>query len=218
MLSAPTHPELSAEAAQIPAETARVLDRTEDGLLVECAGSVRPARIALSCLVQPEPGDLALLVRTKSGLFVLALLERATAAPTRLALGAEAEIAAGGTLSLLGGAGITLASPTTVGITAATLDLRARRAHLLLDELVHVGQHVSARVAKLRLAGEVLETVVDRLLTRAERCFRFITEGDHLRADTIDHRAAHTAQLRGQTIIISAETVVKVDAEQIHMG
>ena len=218
MLVAPTRPELRPEAAQTFAETARVLDRTEDGLLVECAGAVRPACLALSCLVQPEPGDLALVARTKGGLFVLALLERAAAAPTRSALGAEAEISAGGTLSLLGGGGITLTSPATVGITAATLDLRARRAHLLLDELVHVGQRVSAQVAKLRLTGDVLETVVDRLLTRAERCFRFITESDHLRAGTIDHRAEQTAQLRGRTVLISAETIVKVDAEQIHMG
>ena len=202
-----------------PADIARVLDRTEDGLLVEYAGAVHPARIALSCLVQPEPGDLALVAAASgAGLFVLALLERATPAPLRLMLGAEAEIAATGTLALLGGNAVTLASPARIGMTAGTLDVQAQHARLVIDTLAHVGRAVTAQVGKLRLAGEVLETLVDRLLTRAQRSFRFIAEGEHLRARDIDHRAEETVQIRGRTAFVTADTLVKVDADQIHMG
>lgn len=201
-----------------PAETARVLDRTDDGLLVAYAGAVRPARVALSCLVQPEPGDLALVAATGAGLFVLALLERPAPAPLRLILGAEAEIAATGTLTLLGGHGLTLTSPGQVALTADTIEMQSRGARLLIDELAHVGRAVTAQVGKLRLVGEVAETLVDRLLTRARRSFRFIAEGEHLRARDIDHRAEETVQLRGRTAFVTADTLVKVDADQIHMG
>ena len=201
-----------------PAETARVLDRTDDGLLVACAGAVRPARVALSCLVQPEPGDLALVAATGAGLFVLALLERPAPAPSRLTLGTEAEITATGTLTLLGGHGLTLTSPGQVALTADTIAVQSRGAQLVIDELAHVGRAVTAQVGKLRLVGEVAETLVDRLLTRARRSFRFIAEGEHLRARDIDHRAEETVQLRGRTAFVTADTLVKVDADQIHMG
>ena len=201
-----------------PAETARVLDRTDDGLLVAYAGAVRPARVALSCLVQPEPGDLALVAATGAGLFVLALLERPASAPLRLTLGTEAEIAATGTLTLLGGHGLTLTSPGQVALTADTIAVQSRGAQLVIDELAHVGRAVTAQVGKLRLVGEIAETLVDRLLTRARRSFRFIAEGEHLRARDIDHRAEETVQLRGRTAFVTADTLVKVDADQIHMG
>ena len=201
-----------------PADTARVLDRTDDGLLVAYAGAVRPARVALSCLVQPEPGDLALVAATGAGLFVLALLERPAPAPLRLTLGTEAEIAATGTLTLLGGHGLTLTSPGQVALTADTIAVQSRGAQLVIDELAHVGRAVTAQVGKLRLVGEIAETLVDRLLTRARRSFRFIAEGEHLRARDIDHRAEETVQLRGRTAFVTADTLVKVDADQIHMG
>ena len=216
-----THPTLEAPdpAATLPlGETARLVDRTEDGLLLEHAGAVRPARLGLSCLVQPEPGDLALIARTRQGLFVLAVLERAGDAPMRLALGAEAEIAAPGTLRLTGGEGIAFASPGTVGMTSTTLELRATQARVLFDELTHVGRAVTAHVEKLRFVGDVLETLAERLLTRVRRSFRFVTEGEHLRAGEIDLRAEQTLMLRGQTAFVTAETLVKVDADQIHMG
>ena len=218
MLITPTRPEPALEGRLPLAESARVLDRTEDGLLLEYAGTVRAGRIALSCLVQPEPGDLALVARTMSGLFVIALLERSAGVPMRLVLGAKAEIVTSDRLALLGGGGVTISSPETVGITASSLDLRAGHAQMVIDELVHVGQEVRAHVGKLRLCVDLLETIADRVLTRAQRCFRFVTEGDHLRAGDIDHRGERSVQLRGGTTFVSAETVVKVDAEQIHMG
>ncbi len=201
MLAAPlASPDRPATPPQ--AETARVVDRTEDGLLLELAGSVRPARLALSCLTQPEPGDLALIARTRQGVFVLALLEREGEAPIRLALGNEAEVAASGTLRL----------------TAETLHIEARSGRVLLDELTHIGRAVTAHVTRLRLVGDTLETLAERVLSRVRRSFRFVTETEQLRAGEIDHRAEQTLTLRGQTAFLTGETLVKVDAEQIHMG
>lgn len=183
------------------AETARVVDRTEDGLLLELAGTVRPGRVALSCLVQPEPGDLALIARTRQGLFVLALLERAGEAPTRLALGPDAEVTAG-----------------TLRFTAETLHVQARIGRILLEELTHIGRTVTAHANKIRFIGDTLETLADRLLTQVRRSFRFVSETEQLRAGDIDHRAEQTLTLRGQTAFVTADTLVKVDADQIHMG
>ncbi len=183
------------------AETARVVDRTEDGLLLELGGTVRPGRVALSCLVQPEPGDLALIARTRQGMFVLALLERAGEAPTRLALGPTAEVTAG-----------------TLRLSADTFHLQARVGRVLLEELTHIGRAVTAHANKIRFIGDTLETLADRLLTQVRRSFRFVTETEQLRAGDIDQRAEQTLTLRGRTAFVTAETLVKVDADQIHMG
>jgi len=205
-LHAPTTAPAAAPIADRPAtpsfaETARVVDRTEDGLLLELGGTVRPGRVALSCLVQPEPGDLALIARTRQGLFVLALLERAGEAPTRLALGPDAEVAAG-----------------TLRFTAETLHVQARIGHMLLEELTHIGRTVTAHANKLRFIGDTLETLADRLLTQVRRSFRFVSETEQVRAGDIDHRAEQTLTVRGRTAFVTADTLVKVDADQIHMG
>jgi Protein of unknown function (DUF3540) len=60
-----------------------------------------------------------------------------------------------------------------------------------------------------------------RLKGRGEfaRSYRTVTEMDQLRAERIDHVAAEQAMnLRGKDTLMTAERLVKVDGEQIHMG
>ena len=91
-------------------------------------------------------------------------------------------------------------------------------ARFVLDELLQVGRRANWYVAKLRSVGEMVETFAEHVLTRAKRSSRFIEESDQLRAGDIDHRAEGTLQLHAETAFITADTVVRVDAEQIHMG
>ena len=88
----------------------------------------------------------------------------------------------------------------------------------MLDELLQIGRRVSWYVSKIRSMGEMVETFADHVLTRAKRSSRFIEESDQMRAGDIDHRAEGTLQLHAEVAFITADTVVRVDADQIHMG
>jgi hypothetical protein len=48
--------------------------------------------------------------------------------------------------------------------------------------------------------------------------YRFVGELDQLRARHLDYRAAETAQIKGDTTVVSARQVVKIDGEQVQIG
>ncbi|MBR0654356.1 DUF3540 domain-containing protein [Plastoroseomonas arctica] len=182
---------------------ATIMGRDGQHLLVERDGSAQTVRRALSCLVQPEPGDLVLLGGPATRPFVLAVLDRSGAAPLRIAVEGNIEIAAdGGRLTLTGDAMV----------------MAARTGHVLVDDLALTGEKVTSRFGRISVVAEAIESLVTRLLTRAKRSYRFVEETEQLRAQNIDQRASGHLHLRGQTAVLHAGVVVKLDAAQIHMG
>lgn len=200
--------------------TGEVLLRAGAGIVIVEAGASRlQARCALSCLVEPEPGDTVLIGGDAERPFVLAVLERRGTAPLRLTLAGDAQIqAVGGTLSLSGDEGLAVASPKRLDLSAPEVSVIGRTARLVIDEVAHVGRSLSAHVGRLKVVGEMLETAMERIMTRARHSFRFVAATDHLRSGEIDHRAEGSLHLHATNTILSASTVAKVDAGQIHLG
>ncbi|HEY4253306.1 MAG TPA: DUF3540 domain-containing protein [Roseomonas sp.] len=182
---------------------AEVIRRDDAILTVLRDGMHIPARRALSCLVQPEPGDLVLLGGPATRPYVLAVLERPGTAPLRLAVGGDMEIAAEGGRLTLG---------------AETLVMQAKVGQVAVQDLALSGQKASARFGRIALVAEAIESLATRLLTRARRSYRFIEETEQLRAQDIDHRASGHLHLRGESAALHAGVLVKVNASQIHMG
>ena len=182
---------------------ATIMRRDGEHLLVERDGAAQPVRRALSCLVQPEPGDVVLLGGPVTQPFVLAVRERAGTAPLRIAAAGDVEFAAdGGRLTL----------------TADAMVMAARTGHVLIEDLTLTGDKVTSRFGRISVVAEAIESLVTRLLTRAKRSYRFVEETEQLRAQNIDNRASGHLHLRGQTAVLHAGVVVKLDAAQIHMG
>ena len=199
---------------------AEVLHGAGDGLLLVEAGAARlQARRAVSCLVEPEPGDLVLLGGDAARPFVIAVLERRGDAPVRMAVRGDAELVArGGRLRLMGEAGVDAASPGAVSLSGAEVAVTARSGRFLIDQVVHVGTSLRAHVAQLKLVGDALETVVRRVMARMTRSTRIVEEIDQLRSGSIDHRAEETLRMHARNSVITASNLAKVDGGQIHLG
>jgi len=192
-----------ATLTDVSPETATVLGRDGDALTLRRGGATLAARRALSCLVEPEPGDLVLLGGAAGAPYVLAVLERPGGQPIRLALGGKVEIVAdGGRLS----------------IGAETLALTARQGRATFRDIDVAGEKANLRVSTISVFAEAIESIATRLLTRAKRSFRFIEETEQLRARDVDLRAANHLHLRGETTFMQGGALVKMDAKQIHMG
>lgn len=182
---------------------AEVVLREDATLIVSRAGAPVAARRAVSCLVQPEPGDLVLLGGPEASLYVLAILERRGDRPLRLAVAGDMEIAAEGGRLTLG---------------AETLVVNAEKGQVAVRDLALSGGKVAARFGRIALIADAIESLATRLLTRARRSYRFVEETEQLRAGDIDHRAGGHLHLRGETAALHAGLLVKVNASQIHMG
>jgi hypothetical protein len=186
---------------------------------VAFGGIVADARIAFGCVAQPEPSDRVLLATADDTLWIIAVLERATAAPLRLfAEGDIAVVSANGNVAVAAAHEVTLDAGARARVSAREIDLHAGIARLVLDEVLHVGRRITAHATKLRCVSDMIESIAEHVLTRARRSSRFIDETDHVRAEEIDHRATGTLQLRAKTAFVTADNVVRVDADQIHMG
>jgi hypothetical protein len=195
---------------------AEVLSREGDVLRLGCGTE---ARAALSCLVVPEPGDLVLVTEAGGAAYVLAVLERRQAHPLRLLAAGDVEIGAtGGRLRLQGGAGVEIATPGRFSAAAEEVALAGRSARFTFAEAAGSVQRMTAEFGVVKLVADALERVVGRLLTRARNSYRFVEEGEHLRAGTIDHAAQGTLHVRAEHAVIKAGSIVKVDGGQIQLG
>lgn len=159
------------------------------------------AKVALGCLVRPEPGDQVAVLRA-GGLWVTCVLTRDSDAPVCLLAPGDMEIAAAGTLTL----------------KAGVLNVRAAKARLWLDELAHFGRAVTAHLAGAKIFGGVLETVAERVLLRARHSYRVVDELDHVRCGNSDHKAEGVMHMQAENTFITADNVVRMNASQIHMG
>lgn len=152
---------------------------------------------AASCLLEPGVGDTVLVAGPQpETLYLIAVITQADASRSRIV--AEGDLVIGsrhGRLSL----------------QAPALRLHAREAEVELAEL-----RVTALVA--RFVGRTLETVLDRLSVLARSSFRLTEEVEQVRAGQIDMQATETMRLHAKNTLVTSKALVKVDAEQIHMG
>jgi hypothetical protein len=182
-------------------------------------GRISDARVAFGCIVQPEPGDRVQTAMADGTIWVTSVLERSSDVPMRLwAEGDVAIVSMRGDVSLMAARTLNLDAGERARLAAAEIDLHAGVARFVLDELVQVGRRASLMVGKIRYVGEMIETIAEHVLTRARRSSRFVEDSDQLRAGDIDHRADSTLQMRAETMFMTADKVVRVDADQIHMG
>jgi hypothetical protein len=181
-------------------QVAEVLSRDGEACTVLQDGRETTARRAFSCLVEPEPGDVVLVAQ---GAYVLAVLERRSAAAMRIALPDGATVAAdGGRLNL----------------AAQTLVMQAATTQLATQTLGVAATQTDARLGRVSAIAEAIETIATRIIGRFRRSYRFVEEGEHLRARDIDQRASGHMTLKGDTTTLQAGLVVKIDGAQIHMG
>lgn len=204
-----------------PAEAVSAVLIARDGRDARIArdGVVRGASIAFGCLIQPEPGDRVMASLADGTVWVISVLDRQSDKPPRLWADGDLAIVSGhGNVTVSAAKTVDICSGSTVRVAAPEIDLHAGIGRFVLDELLQVGRRANLYVAKIRSVCDMVETFAEHVLTRAKRSSRFIEDSDQVRAGDIDYRAEGNLQLQAETAFITADTVVRVDAEQIHMG
>jgi hypothetical protein len=177
------------------------------------------ARRAVSCLVAPEVGDEVLLVAEEGRAWILAVLERREGAPVALEAGGDLAVRLRhGRFSVAAQEGIDLSTAQEASIASGTLRVTAAEAGIQLDRLSYLGRLVHAEVERVKVFAGSVDSVLDRFWQKVKRSYRFVEESDHVRAEQIDYAAEKNAQLRGRNALVTAEQLVKIDGEQIHVG
>lgn len=189
-----------------------VVVRIDDGELY--------ARRAVSCLVEPQGGDAVLVTTSATGSsYVLAVLEREEGQPTVLRVEDDlAIVTPTGRVTVTAAEGIHFVTPGKVETTASEISMRAKATTWAGEILTLAGAVADVNFSSARSVVDKLETVADRWVQRMNRVYRQVAELDSLKANTIDIAATETMNLRAKNAVVSAESLVKVDGDQIHLG
>ncbi len=70
----------------------------------------------------------------------------------------------------------------------------------------------------MKLLAQSLDSVLERVSMRVKRSYRKVEEFEQLRTARLDYVVENEMSLHAGNAILSAEEVVKVDAEQIRLG
>jgi len=176
------------------------------------------APLAASCLLVPEPGDRVLVALSPQP-YLLAVLERSAQRPARVEFPGDATIVSrAGTLALAGREGVRVTAGKAIGLWSQSLSVRTGKAELVAETLGSAVQSLRANVQQLGVVTHTCEVVAERIAQRAARVYRFVSELDQLRAQHFDFRAEQSAQVKGETTVVTARQVAKIDGEQVHIG
>jgi len=208
------------DPTQLVQEAGTVTCAVPDRLMVRTDSGQYRAKRAASCLLKPEQGDEVLVVTMPRGrCYVLAVLERDE--------GAAAELTASGDLSIrLPRGRLTMASPKGIGLLSeGEIDMATRSFKLnavdgsvALQKLSYLGCYLQSELERVKAFASSIDTVAERISQRVKRCYRTVEQYDHVRAERLDYKAKRTMSLHGQNAIMTAQQLVKVDGEQIHVG
>lgn len=193
-----------APLAGAPTDCGRVLACDGTAITILRHGRQEAAQRAFSCLVEPAPGDLVLVGEAEGQAFILAVLARPGDAPMRVAMPDGATIGAPGDGRLAIDAGSIALRADSTDVTTRSLDVTAGR--------------TAASLGRLSLLAETIETLAQRIVGRFRRSIRIIEESEQLRAREIDQRASGHLQMRGDAVTMQGRALVKLRADQIHLG
>jgi hypothetical protein len=103
-------------------------------------------------------------------------------------------------------------------MVAGTVDVTATEGRVAVDRLSFFSSFVEAELGRARVLAATLDSVIERAHARLSRSYRVVTELDQVKAERIDYSARKTASIHAENTLVSAEELVKVDGEQIHLG
>jgi hypothetical protein len=160
------------------------------------------AHVAVSCLVQPAPGDEVLVVAASGRLWITSVLTRESNTPVTLLAPGHMVIAPEGDLTL----------------KSDSLHVQANTARFVLDEILHFGRSIVAHLSTAKIFAGVLETLAERVLLQSRHSYRLVEQLDHVRAGSMDHKADGVMHIAAENMFMTADNAVRVNASQIHMG
>jgi hypothetical protein len=189
--------------------------------LVRAGADVVHARRAKGCLIEPAVGDTVLVAQSEChGSYVLSVLHSADDNPESV-VSVEGDLtlkSKSGKVAIVGNEGVSVTSGRQVSVTAPEVVGRTMNATLFADSLSYVGRKLEAQVERVRLIGQALESSFDKVTARMKHSYRTIEQLEQVKANELHVTAESTLNMRAKNTLVTAEKLMKVDGEQIHLG
>lgn len=205
-----------------PVQLLGVVNRIDDDgrCLVRCDNADWHVERAASCLLAPGMGDTVLISGPlPEQTYLIAIIRQAQPSMARLETQGDMVIACPqGNISMQSAQTLSLQGGQSMALDTSALVMRADKAQCTVGELDYLGTAARLTVGSVRLIGRACEVVMDQISQLAHNVFRLTQDTEQVRAGRIDYQAEHTVRLHAQHTLVTGTDLVKVDADQIHMG
>lgn len=197
---------------------ARVLCARGRDLLLEGEAGALEARLAFSCLVQPEPGDLALCLPGPDGrLHLVAILERPGAQALSLAFPGEATLRSDGNL-LVSGRSLTLAAQERLDAVCDSAYQRSRESVVESGRIRVLADSLETHAETSTLVGRRSSTLVRDLVHQARTYLRRSETLDQVEGGRLMRRCKGLYALNATHTVLLSSGDTRIDGAHIHMG
>lgn len=197
-----------------------ITDAGADDFSVCTDYGVYQARRAVSCLIEPVIDDRVLIAGDPDeDLFVIAVFERNDTAPLKIV--ADRDLSIGvkeGRFSITADKGVRVASATEISLVSTELSVKTVKGNVFFERMTYLGRQLVAEIEGVKLLGRLFDAVFERISHTSRWSHREVEEIDQVRSSQIDYRASKNMALRGKNALITADELVKVDGDQIHLG
>ncbi len=201
------------EILQPTLEYGLVAGRTGDGFAVNCDRGLFNARVAVSCLVAPEPGDVVILSLYDGGCYILSIIERAEETRRKTELVFDGDV----NLNVRDGS-MSITSDETISLASKDFELTAQEGRVTLEKSSFFGNLVENNIARIRIVADSLDSIVRRAVQRFTSSYRYVEEHEEIQSASTRMIVDGTLTMHTKNTMHIAEGHVKIDAEQIHLG
>lgn len=105
-----------------------------------------------------------------------------------------------------------------LALTSELLKLRAAKSDMVVGSARFRGRRLEATVSRARLVFDQLESIAERVVTRARSFYQVVEKLHHTRAGRLRALVEGTYDVSGHRLILKARNLVKVDGDKIHLG
>ncbi len=196
-----------------------VLGNDDGRFLVRTEAGIGHAILAASCLLQPGEGDHVLLSSGEAS-FILAVLQReAVTDPAQLRFPNGARLHADtGDLELTSNEDVSVAAGKTVQLNSEELTLHADKGTAVFDRFDFFGKLLRSQVGHLKTAADSVDSFIRDLTAKLVWSRRQVEEMDEVQAGSRHVVVEEQLTTHAGDVTTIAESNMKLDADQIHLG
>ena len=123
-----------------------------------------------------------------------------------------------GRLKITSQEGIDMASAKDIRTISEKIHLNAVSGRFSLHDLFYQGSFLNARIGRLKLFAQNVDSVMERLNQKVKRLYRTVEEFEQVTAGRVDYLVKKLLSFRSRYTVMTSKEDVKVDGERIHIG
>jgi len=196
-----------------------VTGRADDWFFVQDF-SVQRVKRAVSCVIEPQVGDLVMLCDAphEHCSFILSVLVQSNSDAGRLCLPGGVTLQTEGKQLTVHADGIDLRGRETIGLSTVHLDVNAAVATTRVGHLQTWAETIETTADRVTLFAKTFTQQLGRMITRVRESWRKVEGLDETQAARIRVHVEGAHQLNAEHVTVNAEGFVRIDGKTINLG